>query len=241
MTEITNDLYQTLSNYIPLVKWVNDTFEIDSLLELGCGGSADFGYSTNGKEAWDQMKAWSCENNGFLCDDSDEEPLEKALGIDIGNLPLDVIIRGLKHFPAGAAVKSVIHYGQNINGVNDQPAFRKYDYGPFKNCDYYGRKSLLSCNSPPDYDFGTWKVPLTTIWMANDSLAPEASRCEMFKRLSDEGLQNCDTYTIPDWTHDAGIVVPPGEEDKINDIWKDMFVTRSRSPCIRTPDFCTGN
>lgn len=64
-------------------------------------------------------------------------------------------------FPAGASVKQLIHYAQEIKSGK----FRKYDYGVIQNLIKYGQLT------PPDYDLSNVAVPVAVLYGANDNLA----------------------------------------------------------------------
>lgn len=66
----------------------------------------------------------------------------------------------LGHVPAGASVRTLIHYAQGINSGK----FRKFDYGRKQNLEKYGTAD------PPEYDLSKVTAPVAFYWGENDWL-----------------------------------------------------------------------
>ncbi|KAM0731929.1 Lipase 3 [Formica fusca] len=64
------------------------------------------------------------------------------------------------HFPAGAAIKQIVHFGQLIMSGS----FRKYDHGVKMNLNLYGS------TQPPKYNLERIKVPVAIFYSDNDFL-----------------------------------------------------------------------
>ncbi|XP_049835818.1 lipase 3-like [Schistocerca gregaria] len=76
------------------------------------------------------------------------------------------------HTPAGAAMKQLMHYGQEINSGR----FRKFDYG-VRNPEVYG------CPSPPDYVLSRVEVPVALFHSRNDWLAASQDVMKLYEHL----------------------------------------------------------
>ncbi|KAL0110379.1 hypothetical protein PUN28_013789 [Cardiocondyla obscurior] len=85
----------------------------------------------------------------------------------------------LQHTPAGSSTKQVLHYSQLIKTgfVITSGKFRQYDYSWFANLLKYG--SL----SPPDYDLGKIKVPISLHYGTNDWLLDVKDVDKLYKEL----------------------------------------------------------
>ncbi|XP_029170659.1 lipase 3-like isoform X2 [Nylanderia fulva] len=77
------------------------------------------------------------------------------------------------HFPAGAAMKQIVHYGQSIISGN----FRKYDYGAKANLKLYGS------TQPPKYNLERVKVPVAIFYSDNDLLTHYTDVQKLINRL----------------------------------------------------------
>ncbi|XP_049938814.1 lipase 3-like [Schistocerca serialis cubense] len=77
------------------------------------------------------------------------------------------------HTPAGAAMKQLMHYGQEINSAG---RFRKFDYG-LRNPEVYG------CPSPPDYVLSRVEVPVALFHSRNDWLAATQDVMKLYEHL----------------------------------------------------------
>jgi lysosomal acid lipase/cholesteryl ester hydrolase len=70
------------------------------------------------------------------------------------------------HTPAGASVRSLVHYAQLVNTAT----FRKYNYGKATNLEIYGQET------PPNYDISKITAPVALYWGQNDWMgAPSVS------------------------------------------------------------------
>lgn len=76
------------------------------------------------------------------------------------------------HYPAGAAARQLVHYGQGIAGRE----FRRYDHGWMRNMVTYGTRR------PPRYNLGNIKIPTFLHYTYNDPL----SQAEDVTRLHEE-------------------------------------------------------
>ncbi|ODM97066.1 Lipase 3 [Orchesella cincta] len=79
----------------------------------------------------------------------------------------------LGHLPAGASVRSVIHYAQGVLSG----AFRQYDFGAKGNMDRYGQPT------PPDYDLSKVTAPVAFYWGENDWLGTKPDTLRIAKLL----------------------------------------------------------
>ncbi|EFN70010.1 Lipase 3 [Camponotus floridanus] len=79
----------------------------------------------------------------------------------------------LGHFPAGAAIKQIVHYGQLIISG----CFRKYDYGAKENLKIYGS------TQPPKYNLERIKVPVAIFYSDNDFLTHYTDVQKLVNRL----------------------------------------------------------
>ncbi|XP_011498525.1 PREDICTED: lipase 3-like [Ceratosolen solmsi marchali] len=103
-----------------------------------------------------------CKNLLFMIAGFDSKQLDKA------KLPLI-----LRHVPAGASVKQIIHYGQIIK----TGTFRKYDYGSIGNLKRYGKVF------PPSYDLKNVRVPVALHYSSNDWLANIKDVNKLYSKL----------------------------------------------------------
>ncbi|XP_066999665.2 lipase 3 [Anabrus simplex] len=94
----------------------------------------------------------------------------------------------IAHTPAGASVKQLLHYAQEINSGSlfDPGHFRQYDYGIFGNKAKYGQWS------PPDYDLSKITAPVYLLYSENDWLAGLRDIQRLF-----DGLPNAHKYDVP--------------------------------------------
>ncbi|KAE8750091.1 Lipase 3-like [Frankliniella occidentalis] len=88
-----------------------------------------------------------CYNIMFLC-----------TGFNSPQLNLTLLPTLLAHMPAGASVKTLIHYGQLIRSGT----FRRYDYGLVRNLWHYGS------TRPPAYNLDNVRVPVSLHYSDND-------------------------------------------------------------------------
>jgi lysosomal acid lipase/cholesteryl ester hydrolase len=88
------------------------------------------------------------------------------------------------HTPAGASVRSLVHYAQGVNNG----AFRQYNHGKEKNLERYGQEV------PPDYDLSKITAPVALYWGENDWLGVKADVSRLAELLPN--LQR--KYRIPD-------------------------------------------
>ncbi|KMQ93564.1 lipase 3-like protein [Lasius niger] len=77
------------------------------------------------------------------------------------------------HFPAGAAIKQIVHYGQSIISG----CFRKYDYGAKMNLMLYGS------TQPPKYNLERVKIPVAIFYGDNDFLTHYEDVQKLVNRL----------------------------------------------------------
>eukprot|EP00111_Clytia_hemisphaerica_P020066 TCONS_00059161-protein len=82
-------------------------------------------------------------------------------GFDTSNMNTTRLPAYIAHTPAGASVKDMFHFAQNVG----KPGLRKYDYGYFSNYFKYGQFSA------PEYDFKPFNVRLAIFTGGNDWLA----------------------------------------------------------------------
>ncbi|CAG9858847.1 unnamed protein product [Phyllotreta striolata] len=92
------------------------------------------------------------------------------------------------HYPAGAATKQIVHYGQEINSGR----FCQFDHH-FSNFRVYGQ--LL----PPQYDLSKISCPTYLIYGSNDWLAADVDVQKLFKQLPN----GQELYEVPigTWNH----------------------------------------
>ncbi|KAL3226089.1 hypothetical protein MRX96_004531 [Rhipicephalus microplus] len=79
----------------------------------------------------------------------------------------------LCHLPAGTSMKNIIHFDQLVKSQK----FQKFDYGPFYNNDYYGKRSV------PEYELSNVKTDLGIFWSAGDEFVPPEDVRELLKSL----------------------------------------------------------
>ncbi|KYN36038.1 Lipase 3 [Trachymyrmex septentrionalis] len=114
-----------------------------------------------------------CTNIIFLICGFDEEQFNYTL------LPMI-----LSHDPAGASIKTLVHFGQEI----ESGKFRQFDYGREKNLLIY------NATEPPDYNLTNIKVPIGLFYADNDWLADSLD----VKKLYNSLLPNIfDLYRVP--------------------------------------------
>ncbi|KAL6440421.1 hypothetical protein ACFW04_003148 [Cataglyphis niger] len=77
------------------------------------------------------------------------------------------------HFPAGAAIKQIVHFGQSIMSGS----FRKYDHGVKMNLKLYGS------TQPPKYNLERIKVPMAIFYSDNDFLTHYTDVQKLVNRL----------------------------------------------------------
>lgn len=70
----------------------------------------------------------------------------------------------LGHMPAGAPVRSLVHYAQGV----ESGKFRRFDFGRKQNIEVYGQPQ------PPEYDFSKMTAPIALYWGQNDWLGAAA-------------------------------------------------------------------
>jgi len=90
-----------------------------------------------------------CSNVLFLIAGDNTDQLNKT--------SLPVI---LSHTPAGASVRSLVHYAQGVNSG----LFRQYNFDKAKNLELYGQET------PPLYDVSKITAPVALFWGQNDWL-----------------------------------------------------------------------
>jgi lysosomal acid lipase/cholesteryl ester hydrolase len=93
-----------------------------------------------------------CTNIIFLMVGYNEEQMNETL--------LPTI---LKHTPAGASTKQIIHYAQEVNSAN----FAMYDFGSEDNMQIYGQ------TEPLNWHVKDVNLPVSTYWGVNDWLGAE--------------------------------------------------------------------
>ncbi|KAL1485173.1 hypothetical protein MTO96_032138 [Rhipicephalus appendiculatus] len=79
----------------------------------------------------------------------------------------------LCHVPAGTSMKNIIHFDQLVKSKK----FQKFDYGPFYNKDYYGKRSV------PEYELSNVQTDLGIFWSAGDEFVPPEDVRELLKSL----------------------------------------------------------
>ncbi|XP_047004696.1 lipase 3-like [Schistocerca americana] len=96
----------------------------------------------------------------------------------------------LAHSPAGASVRQLDHYAQEIrNGGH----FRQFDFGPTANRERYGSRV------PPDYRLSAATAPVALYYGNNDCLAREQDVKKAYKELKNPiGLFRVD---MDEWSH----------------------------------------
>ncbi|XP_017770539.1 PREDICTED: lipase 3-like [Nicrophorus vespilloides] len=95
----------------------------------------------------------------------------------------------LKHTPAGAASKQVIHYIQEIKSG----FFRQYDYGLIKNIKIYNKFS------PPNYKLANIDAPIYMFNSKNDWMSAEVDVNRLYNELPN--VQGKFLVTDPKWNH----------------------------------------
>ncbi|CAL8103712.1 unnamed protein product [Orchesella dallaii] len=97
----------------------------------------------------------------------------------------------LGHLPAGASVRTVVHYAQGV----PSGTFSQYDYGTEKNMEKYGQPT------PPEYDLTKITAPVALYWGENDWLGakPDTQRIaellpnlQRYYRIKDELFNHLD-------------------------------------------------
>ncbi|XP_049938815.1 lipase 3-like [Schistocerca serialis cubense] len=96
----------------------------------------------------------------------------------------------LAHTPAGASVRQLDHYAQEIrNGGH----FRQFDFGPTANRERYGSRV------PPDYRLSATTAPVALYYGNNDCLARDQDVKKAYKELKNPiGLFRVD---MDEWSH----------------------------------------
>lgn len=79
----------------------------------------------------------------------------------------------LAHMPAGASVKTLLHFGQLINSK----VFRRYDYGMVLNFWHYGALT------PPAYNLANVRVPVSVHYSDNDWVAGPTDAVKLYNAL----------------------------------------------------------
>lgn len=79
----------------------------------------------------------------------------------------------LRHTPAGASVRQLIHFGQSVR----YPHFRQFDHGARENRRRYGSQI------PPDYRLSSVRVPVALISARNDWLSSREDVERLFRTL----------------------------------------------------------
>ncbi|ODM97071.1 Lipase 3 [Orchesella cincta] len=79
----------------------------------------------------------------------------------------------LGHLPAGASVRTVVHYAQGVPSGE----FRQYDFGTEKNMEKYGQPT------PPDYDLTKITAPIALYWGENDWMGAKADTLRIAELL----------------------------------------------------------
>ncbi|XP_013200347.2 lipase 3 [Amyelois transitella] len=98
--------------------------------------------------------------------------------LNVSNIP---VING--HTPSGAALKQVLHYGQNFNSGD----FKRYDYGATKNLRVYGSEV------PPSYPLESIRAPVSLFYSDHDWMAHPVDVDALYQRLGNA----IDIYKIP--------------------------------------------
>jgi len=111
------------------------------------------------------------ENSGlqFLC----SNVLFLLAGYNSAQLNQTMLPVIMGHTPAGASVKSLVHYAQGVNNG----LFRQYNHGKAKNLVIYGQ------DPPPEYDISKITAPIALYWSANDWLGVQADVYRLAERL----------------------------------------------------------
>ncbi|CAG7718918.1 unnamed protein product [Allacma fusca] len=77
------------------------------------------------------------------------------------------------HTPAGASVRSLVHYAQGVNSGE----FMQYDHGKQKNLERYGQEK------PPRYDVSKITAPIALYWGENDWLGVKSDVARLAELL----------------------------------------------------------
>lgn len=88
--------------------------------------------------------------------------------MNVSNVPLF-----FANYPAGAATKQLVHYGQEVNTAN----FEKFDNGLLGNLQAYN--SIF----PPDYNISKITAPVHFIYASNDFLAAVVDVQRLYSQL----------------------------------------------------------
>lgn len=105
--------------------------------------------------------------------------------MNASNIPLM-----MAHYPAGAATRQIVHYGQEINSGR----FQRFDFGIY-NHDVY------RAGDSGDYDLTNIITPIYLIYGSNDWMAANVDVEKLFNRLTHS--QHKEIYNIPNqtWNH----------------------------------------
>ncbi|XP_072397276.1 lipase 3-like [Diabrotica undecimpunctata] len=104
-----------------------------------------------------------CSNTGaskLIC----KNVLFLMAGFNADQMNNDDIPPIMTYYPAGAATRQIIHYGQEVNSHR----FCRYDYGLMKN-----NKLYLGRLTPPDYELNKITTKITLIFSKNDWLSSD--------------------------------------------------------------------
>ena len=100
----------------------------------------------------------------------------------------------LQHYPGGTSLNSFVHYAQMIEESKTRPYFRKFNYGVAGNMKAYGQRT------PPLYDLGLIKIPVSMFIGTKDPLGDEQDNQILYQDLIAKGIQ-VKRYFLTNWGH----------------------------------------
>ncbi|CAL8103706.1 unnamed protein product [Orchesella dallaii] len=113
-----------------------------------------------------------CHQNSLIKDIC-SNVLFLVAGFDSDQMDSDLMPTIMGHVPAGASVRSLVHYAQGVmSGV-----FRKYDFGRATNLEVYGQVN------PPEYDISKITAPVALYWGENDWLGVKSDVYRLAEQL----------------------------------------------------------
>jgi pimeloyl-ACP methyl ester carboxylesterase len=95
------------------------------------------------------------------------------MGYNVEQLNMTMLPVILGHTPAGASVRSLVHYAQGVNTGQ----FRQFNFGKAENLEKYGQAE------PPSYDISKITAPIALYWGENDWLGVKADVYRLAEQL----------------------------------------------------------
>lgn len=96
-----------------------------------------------------------------------------VMGYNVEQLNMTYLPVILGHTPAGASVRSLVHYAQGVNSG----LFRQFNFGKEENLEKYGQET------PPIYDVTKITAPVAFYWGENDWLGVKADVYRLAEQL----------------------------------------------------------